>query len=174
MVLYTRRYLQEMYPAFLLHQIWSHFTFIFLHQYFILDAKIHWRPSLDESWGGEVVLCLADYLCDGQIEMGSPLFTSSFEVIPHCELCFHGSGLGKVRAAFWTHSYGLITAVFSTQRVLSVWGLNFNHHSFPFYLYTSTESSLDARSYRLLFDIWTVFLFVIPLTLASYLSTVPL
>lgn len=57
--------------------------------------KIHWLspglPAHDEWWPRwRTCLFLADYLHAALIQMGSPLFTSSFEVILHCEPIFHG------------------------------------------------------------------------------------
>lgn len=57
--------------------------------------KIHWLspglPAHDEWWPRwRTCLFLADYLHAELIQMGSPLFTSSFEVILHCEPIFHG------------------------------------------------------------------------------------
>lgn len=68
----------------------SHLTFI---------SNIFWcknslgLPGLCEMLPETNVLFLADYPHAGLIEIISPLFTSSFDVIPQCAPAFHGPGL---------------------------------------------------------------------------------
>lgn len=54
---------------------------------------MHCQSSVNDAWRRSIWLFLVDYLHAGLIEMGLPLFTSSFEVILHCEPAFHGLGL---------------------------------------------------------------------------------